>query len=176
MDGETIFGFSITKVPKCFREFLELYKCGVGDFDFFVLYQANLMILKQIAKKVRIPEHKMPIAMDRYGNTSSASVPMTIVDLCETPGQESGHQTGHLRLRNRALLGHSRLRHRRLRCAADDRDGRLLQRSISRIGSRTPRVLASPDPSAYTSSLLAGFPKTLLFAATLLITTLPAPT
>ncbi len=83
MDGETIFGFSITKVPKCFKEFFEMFNCGVGDFDYFVLHQANVMILKQIAKKLRIPEEKMPIAMDRYGNTSSASVPMMIVDLCE---------------------------------------------------------------------------------------------
>lgn len=83
MDGSAVFEFSITEVPRAFKEFFKIFDGSIDDYDYCVLHQANLFMLKHIAKKIKLPLEKMPISIDRYGNTSSASIPLTIVDLCE---------------------------------------------------------------------------------------------
>ena len=83
MDGDEIFVFTITKVPRLFKDFYKTFDVESEDFDYFVLHQANLMILNQIAKKLKLQPEKVPISLGEYGNTDGASVPVTIVDLCE---------------------------------------------------------------------------------------------
>jgi len=80
MNGTDIFIFSINEVPELIREFLLENNKVVDDYDSFVFHQANLYILKQITKKVKIPLERMTISMDRYGNTSVTSIPLTLVD------------------------------------------------------------------------------------------------
>ena len=80
MDGTEIFIFSINEVPKLINEFITTNNKQVVDYDCFAMHQANLYILRQIAKKVKIPLEKMPISMDRFGNTSVTSIPLTLAD------------------------------------------------------------------------------------------------
>jgi 3-oxoacyl-[acyl-carrier-protein] synthase III len=80
MIGTSVFTFTISDVPRVIRDFLEITKTSVEDYDCFAFHQANLYILKQIAKKVRIPLDKMPLTLDRYGNTSGASPALTLCD------------------------------------------------------------------------------------------------
>lgn len=79
-DDIAVFNFTISEVPALLKEFMEKTKTKIDDFDSLVLHQANKMIMKQIAKKVKMPMEKVPISLDRFGNTSGASVPLTIVD------------------------------------------------------------------------------------------------
>lgn len=81
MDGTEVFNFTISDVPQTINEFLCSSKESVESYDSFMLHQANLFMLKHIAKKVKIPNEKLPITIDRFGNTSVASIPLTIVDL-----------------------------------------------------------------------------------------------
>ena len=83
MDGNDVFLFTITKVPRLFKDFYQTFDCSADDFDYFVLHQANLMIINQIAKKLKLPAEKVLISLTEYGNTDGASVPVGIVDLCE---------------------------------------------------------------------------------------------
>ena len=83
MDGNDVFLFTITKVPRLFKEFYQTFDCSADDFDYFVLHQANLMIINQIAQKLKLPAEKVPVSLTEYGNTDGASVPVGIVDLCE---------------------------------------------------------------------------------------------
>lgn len=83
MDGTAVFEFTITEVPRAFKEFFNIYGGSIDDYDYGILHQANLFMIKHIAKKIKLPLEKMPISIDRYGNTSSATIPLTIVDLCE---------------------------------------------------------------------------------------------
>jgi len=83
MDGAAVFGFTITEIPRAFKEFFDLYGGDINDYDYCVFHQANLFILKQLARKIKLPLEKMPVSLDRYANTSSASIPLGIVDLCE---------------------------------------------------------------------------------------------
>ncbi len=83
MDGNDTFLFAITRVPKLFKEFFATFGTSVDDYDYVMLHQANLMIINQIAKKLKAPTEKVPVSLTEYGNTDGASIPVGIVDLCE---------------------------------------------------------------------------------------------
>ena len=83
MDGSAIFEFSISQVPRIFKEFFNAFNECIDNYDYCVFHQANLFMLEHIRKKIKLPKEKMPISMDRYGNTSSVSIPITIADLCQ---------------------------------------------------------------------------------------------
>lgn len=80
MDGLEVFTFTITDVPRTVKSFMEQYDIAKDDMDLFVFHQANLFILKQLTRKLDIPTEKVPISIDRYGNTSGESIPITLVD------------------------------------------------------------------------------------------------
>lgn len=80
MNGTDTFSFTITQVPKQIKEFMKRRGTAPGDYDGFVLHQANRFILSQVAKKAKLPEEKLPVSIDRYGNTSVSSIPLTICD------------------------------------------------------------------------------------------------
>ena len=79
-DDIAVFNFTIDEVPKLLKEYMETTGTAADDYDDLVLHQANMMILKNIAKRVGMPMEKVPVSLDRFGNTSGASVPLTIVD------------------------------------------------------------------------------------------------
>ena len=87
MNGDDVFLFTITKVPKLFKDFYSEFNCSSDDFDYYVFHQANLMIVNQLAKKLKLPAEKVPISLDRYGNTDGASVPVGMVDINERAGK-----------------------------------------------------------------------------------------
>ena len=75
MNGADVFAFTITDVPKALTTFMSEYSIEKNDIDMFVFHQANLYILKHLAKKLGLPSEKVPISIDRYGNTSGESIP-----------------------------------------------------------------------------------------------------
>ena len=79
-DDIAVFNFTISEVPAILTEYMEKTNTTVEDYDDLVLHQANMMILKNIAKRVGMPMEKVPVCLDRYGNTSGCSVPLAIVD------------------------------------------------------------------------------------------------
>lgn len=86
MNGVDIFSFSITEVPQLIKEFVESNNMENESFDCYAFHQANLYILKQVIKRAKIAKDKMHISMDRYGNTSVTSIPLT---LCDKYGKEN---------------------------------------------------------------------------------------
>ncbi len=80
MDGVEVFSFSNTFAVQGVKDFLTHYGLSLESFDGLVLHQANMMIIKQMAKRLKMPMDKVPVSLDRYGNTSSATVPLTICD------------------------------------------------------------------------------------------------
>lgn len=79
-DDIAVFNFTISEVPAILNDYMEKTGTTVDDYDDLVLHQANMMILKNIAKRVGMPMEKVPVCLDRYGNTSGCSVPLAIVD------------------------------------------------------------------------------------------------
>jgi 3-oxoacyl-[acyl-carrier-protein] synthase-3 len=60
--------------------------------DFFVMHQANKFIIEHLSKKMKIPLPKVPISLENYGNTSSASIPITMThNLSDKLSQDKLH-------------------------------------------------------------------------------------
>ena len=81
MDGQAVFRFAVTIVPRCVKQILKKTETDVDDIKFFVLHQANVRILELIAKRLKVDIDKFPMNLDRYGNTSSASIPILLDEL-----------------------------------------------------------------------------------------------
>lgn len=83
MDGGAIFNFTLATVPPLVAATLE-QDGGIERFDAFLFHQANAFMLKHLAKKAKLPADKVPVNIDRFGNTSSATIPLLITtDLAE---------------------------------------------------------------------------------------------
>jgi 3-oxoacyl-[acyl-carrier-protein] synthase-3 len=80
MQGTSVFTFTISDVPRLIKDFWNLTHTTVDEYDSYAFHQANLYILKQISKKLKIPESKMPLCLHKFGNTSGASPALTICD------------------------------------------------------------------------------------------------
>lgn len=80
MNGVDTFSFSISEVPALINQFVTNNQLDKDKFDCYAFHQANAFILKQIAKMAKLPKDKIHISMDRYGNTSVTSIPLTICD------------------------------------------------------------------------------------------------
>ena len=79
MNGADVFNFVIVEVPRDIKRLMEVSGEDIQSMDFFVFHQANAFINNHIAKKLRLPVEKIPWTIQKYGNTSSVSVPLTIV-------------------------------------------------------------------------------------------------
>lgn len=86
MQGDNVFSFTISDVPRTIKEFLANTETSVEEYDCFAFHQANRFILQMISKKLKVDFAKFPICLDRFGNTSAPSVPMAI---CDKYGAES---------------------------------------------------------------------------------------
>jgi 3-oxoacyl-[acyl-carrier-protein] synthase-3 len=78
MEGSEIFTFTLREVPGMIKSCLQKANWSVEDTDAFVLHQANQFMLNHLAKRMKIPPEKVPLSLGEYGNTSSASIPITI--------------------------------------------------------------------------------------------------
>ena len=79
MDGMSVFSFAITKVPKSIKKLMARANFSDENIDLLTLHQANRMINDIIVKKININPSKMSESLSLYGNTSSASIPLTLV-------------------------------------------------------------------------------------------------
>jgi 3-oxoacyl-[acyl-carrier-protein] synthase-3 len=78
MDGAEVFAFTIREVPPLVSRVLEAAGWKLEDVDSFVFHQANKFMLNHMAKSMKVPLNKVPLSLKEYGNTSSASIPLTI--------------------------------------------------------------------------------------------------
>jgi 3-oxoacyl-[acyl-carrier-protein] synthase-3 len=79
LDGVEVFNFSIREAPVNVRDLLEKTGTTIDDYDYFIFHQANKLMNETIRKKLKLPIEKVPYSLPEFGNTSSASIPLTIV-------------------------------------------------------------------------------------------------
>lgn len=79
LDGVRVFNFATMEVPPNVNELLASQNKTVDDIDQFVFHQANLLMNEIIRKKIKIPKEKYPYSMQTFGNTSSASILLTMI-------------------------------------------------------------------------------------------------
>lgn len=81
MDGQAVFRFAVTTVPRCVKQILKKTETDPNEIKYFILHQANERILEVIARRLKVDLDKFPMNLDRYGNTSSASIPILLDEL-----------------------------------------------------------------------------------------------
>ena len=90
MDGQEVFKFAVKKVPDCVRQVLEESGVPIDEIRYFILHQANYRIVEAAARRLKQPMEKFPMNMDRYGNTSGATIPTLLDDLNRAGKLERG--------------------------------------------------------------------------------------
>jgi 3-oxoacyl-[acyl-carrier-protein] synthase-3 len=90
MEGKEVYLFAIRIIPEVIRCLMGRERLSLEDVDIFLCHQANERILASAAKRLAIPSEKMFSNIARYGNTSSASIPLGLADLAEAGKLHAG--------------------------------------------------------------------------------------
>jgi 3-oxoacyl-[acyl-carrier-protein] synthase-3 len=79
MSGADIFTFTLERVPPMVNEVLGVSGSALAGIDLYVMHQANEFIIKHLSRKLGLPAERVPVSLRTFGNTSSASIPLTLV-------------------------------------------------------------------------------------------------
>jgi 3-oxoacyl-[acyl-carrier-protein] synthase-3 len=84
MEGRYVFKHAVTRFPEVIHEALAATGHTVADIDLFIPHQANIRIIEAVAKGLGLPMEKMFVNLDRYGNTSAASIPIALAEAVDS--------------------------------------------------------------------------------------------
>jgi 3-oxoacyl-[acyl-carrier-protein] synthase-3 len=92
MQGQEVFRFAVEIIPQCVERLLAESGLKMTDIDYVVCHQANIRIISHVVKKMKAEPEKFFVNLQKYGNTSSASIPLALNDMWEQdmlkPGQK----------------------------------------------------------------------------------------
>ena len=80
MDGRAVFKLAVTRMPEVTREVLQRCGYGIGDLDLLIMHQANLRINEASQKALGLPPEKVHNNIQKYGNTTSATLPIAFYE------------------------------------------------------------------------------------------------
>ncbi len=83
MDGNQVFKFAVKVMGKTALEALKKAELGTEDIDLLIPHQANIRIIESSAKRLKLPDEKVFVNLEKYGNTSSASIPIALYEAKE---------------------------------------------------------------------------------------------
>ncbi len=84
MDGRAVFKWAIRLAEENVRQVVERSGVALEAIDLFVLHQANARIIEGVRESLGLPESKLMMNLDRYGNTSSGSIPLALDEAWRT--------------------------------------------------------------------------------------------
>ena len=87
MDGRETYRHAVRRMTESSQQLLQRAGLEISDVDRFVAHQANLRILLAVADRLGIPAERRVSNVDRYGNTSAASIPLALADADIRPGE-----------------------------------------------------------------------------------------
>ena len=90
MKGKEVFRMAVTKIPEVVEEALQANGLKTGDVDLFLPHQANLRINQFAAARLEVPEEKFYSNIQRYGNTTAASIPIALSEVLEEGALKEG--------------------------------------------------------------------------------------
>ncbi len=79
LEGMDVFSFGISKGPESVKQLAEYFNLNLQEIDIFAFHQANLFMNEKIRNKLKIGEDQVPYCLKEYGNTSCATIPLTLV-------------------------------------------------------------------------------------------------
>ena len=92
MDGQSVFRFAVSTLPMCVDKLLEKSGLSLEDVDWVVCHQANQRIIDASIRRLGVPAEKFYKNLDRFANTSAASVPLAIAEMKESGKLVSGQR------------------------------------------------------------------------------------
>jgi len=90
MDGREVFKFSVRMLGEATERVLAKCSLTTADVDLIVPHQANVRIIESAGKRLGIPEEKFFVNIDKYGNTSAASIPMALDEATQSGRVKKG--------------------------------------------------------------------------------------
>lgn len=90
-EGQAVFKFAVRSTGEICGRLLKRHNLTGDDLDLFVSHQANKRIIMAAAEKIGMPEEKVIINIDRYGNTTAATIPLALHDAMESGRLKKGH-------------------------------------------------------------------------------------
>lgn len=79
LDGMDVFSFAVSKAPQTINKLCEKFDLDKDNIDYYIFHQANLFLNETVRRKMKIDKAKVPYSLKNFGNTSSASIPLTMV-------------------------------------------------------------------------------------------------
>ena len=76
INGMDVLSFAISKPPVSIKKLMDNYQLNTDNVDFFLIHQANKLIVDRIVKKLKLPQEKVPYDLQEFGNLGGASIPM----------------------------------------------------------------------------------------------------
>ena len=93
IDGLAVFTFAISKPAKTVANLMEeLHIDKDNDIDYYLIHQANKLIVDRLVKKLKLPAEKVPYNLEEFGNTGGASVPGLMVTRLREQLQQEGNK------------------------------------------------------------------------------------
>ena len=92
MDGQGVFKFAVRVLEESARETVAAADMTLNDVDWLIPHQANVRILDAVARKLKLPAHKLVVTVDHHGNTSAASVPLALDEFVRSGRILPGHR------------------------------------------------------------------------------------
>lgn len=90
MEGREVFKHAVTRMPEVVREALEANGLDTEDIDLLVPHQANLRISQMVQRRLELPDEKVVNNIDRYGNTTAATIPIALAEAVRAGRLEAG--------------------------------------------------------------------------------------
>jgi 3-oxoacyl-[acyl-carrier-protein] synthase-3 len=80
MNGKEVFKHAVTRMPEVVNEALQAHGLTADDLDLLIPHQANQRITEMVRRRLKVPEHKVVSNIDRYGNTTAATIPIALAE------------------------------------------------------------------------------------------------
>ena len=90
MEGPELFKLAVRGVPEIAEKVVAKAGLTLADINCVIMHQANLRIIEAAAKRLDIPDERLVVNVDRYGNTSAASMAIALDEACQTGKLKSG--------------------------------------------------------------------------------------
>ena len=81
MNGQEVFRFAVKRVPESIETLMKRNQMSKEEIKYYVLHQANERIVEAAARRLKEPMEKFPMTISKYGNTSTASIPLLLDDM-----------------------------------------------------------------------------------------------
>ena len=91
MEGKAVFKKAVQELVPCIKKTMKKANLNIKDINFFIPHQANIRIIEYAREKIGLTKKQVYINIDKYGNTSAASIPIALFDAIDEKKIKDGN-------------------------------------------------------------------------------------